>query len=52
VKGLIQNLLDKNPGFFAEENVEENNGVFEFMERMVFEVIAQQSDNKLFIEIT
>jgi len=42
----LQTLLDNNPDFFSVENMGENDGVFDFMERLIFDILAMTTENK------
>jgi hypothetical protein len=43
--------LDENPDFFAIENIQENEGVFNFMEKLIFDILAMTTENKQLIDI-
>jgi hypothetical protein len=51
IKGLLQTLLDNNPDFFSVDNMPDNEGVFLFMEKLIFEILAMTTENKHLIDI-
>ena len=51
IKGLLQTLLEVDPDYFSLENQDANQGMFDFMTRLTFDILSMTTENKQLIDI-